>query len=209
MAILDQFTEVKDYLKALPEYDKAIAFGGANAVISYVYKAGIYHQLGDDISVLECLNRALFRDKNSAQAYINRALYHRHNRNFETAQKDYERAIELKPTVFDIVLFNEEDIYVYGELAEVGTPEELSFAYKTQLGTLFFNIYLSPRIGEGITHDTNLTKVIENIPYFADYCREHPEAIYDAELMLEVFEKAKSDYLYRVNVLMELPKPIS
>ena len=198
----------KDYEGALAEYDKAIAIESSDVALSYVYKAGVYYKMSNNKAVLECLNKALSIDANSAHAYINRALYHRHNRNFEAAQKDYERVLELVPNVFQIVLFNEEDIYVYGELAEVGTPDEQSFAYETDLGTLFFNIYLRPAMGEGISHDTNLETVIEDIPYFADYCREHPEAIYDEKLMMEVYEQAKNDYLYRVNELKESPKTL-
>ena len=130
----------RDYIGALQEYDKAIAV--RNNSLSHVYKAGIYQKMGNDKAVLECLNKALSIDENCPQAYINRALYHRHHKNYEAAQSDYEKAKELEPASFEIVLFNEEDIFKYADLSEISTPEE-SVYYPE--GELFFNIWLRHR----------------------------------------------------------------
>ena len=79
-------------------------------------RAEDYNRVDNQEGVLEYLNKAIDVDKNSPSAYLNRALYYRHNRDYKAAQKDYDKAVSLtrsteQPT---ITLFNQEDIFRYG-----------------------------------------------------------------------------------------------
>jgi tetratricopeptide (TPR) repeat protein len=110
----------------LDDYDKAIFLDDMNPFF-YVLKAGIYEKLA-----FENFDKALSIDPACHDAYINRALVDRHHKKYADAQKDYEKAMSLQPKVFRITVFNEEDIFRYGQFDGMA------------LGRLCINMYLSP-----------------------------------------------------------------
>jgi len=177
----------RDYKGALQEYDKAIDVG--NNSLSHVYKAGIYHKMGNDKAVLECLNKALSINENCPQAYVNRALYHRHNKNYEAAQRDFEKAMELEPVSFEIVLFNEEDIFKYSELSEISTPEE-SIYYPE--GELFFNLHLTRKNLKKVKHVD--WKEISKLHVKIDLYKKQGKPTEKLEKQLEALNKQEDEY---------------
>jgi tetratricopeptide (TPR) repeat protein len=146
----------EDYQGALEDYDKAILENETDAY-PYVLKAGIYEILDNQVAILECLNKAIAIDEDCADAYINRALYHRHHKNFQEAQKDYEKTLSLEPSGFNIVLFNEEDMVKYNDNINM-----VDFPGIKQ-GTLAIDLYLSPNT-QGDT-DTSLFVEVEDRLY--------------------------------------------
>jgi len=194
--------KVGDYKGALEEYDKAIEL--ANNPISYIYKAGVYNEMGNDDAVLECLNNALAIDENFPHAYINRALYYRHHKNYEAAQRDYETTIALEVGGFNIVLFNEEDIFKYAELSEIANPEK-SFTYFE--GELEFSVYLSAYKSKENEPDTFLTKGVKDMPYFFIY-KLYPKAIYNQKLMWFQYRIAKQIFKFKTYVLGMKVRPL-
>ena len=192
-----------DYKGALAEYDKVLEV--CNHPLSCLRKAGVYDAMGNDKAVLEWLNMALAIDGYYADAYINRALYHRHHRNYEAAEKDYEKAMELEPKVFDIGLFNEEDIFKYAKLSEISNPEKgMTFVE----GELFFEIYLSSADYKGKESDTYLTIGIKDMPYFFLYWI-FPKIIYNQKLIWFQFKLARQIFKFKTYVFGMKVRPLS
>ena len=190
----------KDFKGALACYDEAIRIDETNPIpckygynqtalnnltLSYVHKAGIYYKMGKEKLVLECLNKALSIDENCPQAYINRALYHRHHKDYEAAQKDYEKAKELAPASFEIVLFNEEDIFKYGTLSN---EESDTFSD----GELFFNIHLTRKKLKKVKHVA--WKVISELYDKIDLYKEQGKPTKKLEKQLEALNKQEDEY---------------
>ena len=192
-----------DYKGALADYD--IAIEAVNNPISYVYKAGVYNMMENEEAVFECLNKALSIDANFPHAYINRALYHRHHKNFEAAQRDYEKTMELEPSGFEIVLFNEADIFKYAELSAIATPEE-SWAYSD--GELYFDMYLGSHKYKGSEPDTFFTIGVKDMPYFFIY-KLYSKAIYNQKLMRVQYKIAKQIFKFKTYLLGMKVRPLS
>jgi len=202
--LADEKYAQKDFAGALEEYNKAIPYDGNNPIL-YISKAMVYHQIGNDKLVLECLNKAIAVDESCAHAYINRALYHRHQKNYKEAQKDFEKAMSFEPAKLTIVLFNEEDIFKYAEIAEIATPEDNVFDFQPQEGSLFFNIWLKAYKQD--ERDTNLDVGINDMPYFF-ISRLYPKAIYNQKLMKFQYWLAKQIFKFKTNVLRMKIKPL-
>ena len=198
---IEQATKAKNYDKALKLCDEI-----SDISESYVSNAGVYYQMGKDELVLEYLNKALSINEKCANAYINRSLYHRHNKNYVEAQNDYDKAIEFGSFYFNIVLFNEEDMFKYGEVERIVTPENNLFptVYPKE-GHLHFYIWLkTQKQGEDYT---GIVVEIDDMPYFF-ISKLYPKAIYSQRLMKFQYWLAERIFRFKTDVLKMRVRPL-
>ncbi|MDR0834658.1 MAG: tetratricopeptide repeat protein [Candidatus Symbiothrix sp.] len=129
-------------------------------IYSHLQVAAMSEKANYQKGILDNLNKAIEIDANCSDAYINRALYYRHHKNYQEAQKDYEKALSLQPNGFEIVLFNEEDIFKYGKCDGV-------YKYPNppkKQGKLQIDMYLSTK--KQSESDTFIFVEAQALPYF-------------------------------------------
>ncbi len=86
----------KDYPNAIKDFNRAIEINPTVAQ-NYIYRSLYYRQvLKDNNRALSDLNKAI-ELKPSAHAYINRASFYSHSKNYGRAIDDLNKAIELEP----------------------------------------------------------------------------------------------------------------
>ena len=194
-------TKAKNYNEALKLCDKI-----PDISESFVSKAGVYYQMGKDELVFEHLNKALSINEKCANAYINRALYHRHNKNYIEAQEDYDKAMTLSPSQFNIVLFNEEDIFKNGKFDGFVSPKNNLFptVYPKE-GHLHFDIWLKAH-KQG-NSDTGIAVGIYDMPYFF-ISRFLEKVAYNQRLMKFQYWFAKQIFKFKTNVLGVKVRPL-
>ena len=92
MAYLDK----KDYQKALPDLDKAIA-SLTNSFHAYNLRGLAYDGLDKQSQAMADFNQAISINPGYAEAYCNRGFVFFENKEYAKALKDYEKAISLNP----------------------------------------------------------------------------------------------------------------
>lgn len=131
-----------------------------------------------------------------ANECINKALHHRLHKRFDLAQINYEKALSLMPRAFDIVAFNEEDIFVYGTFGGLvhGTPEY----YPND--RLLIDIRLSP--SKTANPDTFILIEPKKLPFF------FKKQNLTEPLAQRFYNIAKFCFLFATKVLRRKPKTL-
>ena len=198
-----QKEEARDYAGALSYYNKAISLNATAE--AYLLRAGLYHLFGDDNAVLENLNKSISIDKDYSHAYINRALYYRHHKNYKQAQQDYDQAIKLSPSSFEIVLFNQEDVFRYGKFLHVWQPDDSFLVFNLFDGHLFLDICLkTDKKGKA---DTCICVNAESRNYFF-FRKIYNKPIYNNRIVRVEFILAKLMFYLMTYVFRKKVKPI-
>jgi tetratricopeptide (TPR) repeat protein len=90
------YAELRDYGKAVRDYNQAIEFVPGNAA-AYNNRGIVYHNLGDYERAIADYDRVIDLDPEYAAAYNNRGIVYHNLGDYERAIADYDRVIDLDP----------------------------------------------------------------------------------------------------------------
>jgi tetratricopeptide (TPR) repeat protein len=141
---------------------------------------------------LENFDIALSINPNFPEAYINRALFFRREKRLKDAQKDYEKALSLKPDSFNITTFSEVDIFKYGKVSSV---MDVNYVEK---GTLFMDVNFSSN--KNAEADSNILINAKNLPYFI-FRKKRREPIMNKQFVKFEFALAKCIFYIHTCIL--------
>ncbi len=90
------YLDKKEYQKAVPDLDKAIA-SLTNSFNAYNLRGLVYDGLDKQSQAMADFNQAISINPGFAEAYCNRGFVFYENKEYDQALRDYERAIALDP----------------------------------------------------------------------------------------------------------------
>ncbi|MDH6343304.1 tetratricopeptide (TPR) repeat protein [Parabacteroides sp. PFB2-12] len=155
-----------------------------------------YRKTKDEDKKLKSIEAPTPVDETAANEYINKALHHRLHKRFDLAQANYEKALSLKPRNFNIVAFNEEDIFVYGTF---GGLAHGTFEYFSN-DRLHIDIRLSP--SKTANPDTFILIEPKELPFF------FKKQNLTEPLAKRFYNIAKFCFLFATKVLRRNPKTL-
>lgn len=203
-----------DYEESLENFDRAISLN-INDVFLYYYIFLSNFNLQNYKEAIENINKFIEESPNSEIGYCNRGLSYinlallkneNYNKYYEMFEKDFNKAIELKPNDEFILSELGGFYYIFGDydkclnqfnkIIEINKENDLAYYYK---GLCYYNL-------------KNYDEAINNYELSERYCKNYYNklSIQDKKIEILVKLEGKENYIFNLykNIILELYKQV-